>query len=113
MAAGGRQYRGNALDRCGVRDRSALPFDVAVDPEVQLEFPAVVGRNDIAAGPNPRLGGIECRFGIDQLVGTGDVLVRSYPPDPCGRRGRFERSRLSHHRSAAGLRDDRTSCASS
>ena len=51
-----------ALDRCGIGDRPALPFDDAIRTEVELEFTAVVGRNDIAVRAKARLLWIELRF---------------------------------------------------
>ena len=48
-----RQDDGHALDRGGIGHGPALPLDDPVGTEVELEFTAVVGGNDIAAGALP------------------------------------------------------------
>ena len=84
---GRRQDGGEALHRCGVCDRSALPFDDAIGPEIELEFPTVVGRNDVAVRAKAGPRSIEFRFSVDQLIQTRDVLLGSHTPDARRRRG--------------------------
>ena len=54
------------------------------DREVELEFAAVVGGDDVAAGPQAGLRGVVRRFRVDQFVQPRDVFLRRYPPDARG-----------------------------